>query len=152
MIYYITLKNITYEVEVLGDEAVLLSESDNGGKPESLEIGLSPKNAVSFVQPTSPLPAAAAPIPAATPVLAPSLSTSSTVPVESGAVLSPMPGSILDLSVVEGQHVAAGDVVLILEAMKMENEIVATTSGVIQKILVTKGQSVQTGAPLVVIG
>ena len=146
MIYYITLKNKTYEVEVEDGEAVLLSETDNGEAPAAPKGGSAPKKAAAPVRAAVPVPAAAAPAPA------PAFSAPAAVPAEAGAVVSPMPGSILNLCVIEGQQVAAGDVVLILEAMKMENEIVATSSGVVQKILVTKGQSVQTGTPLVVIG
>ena len=64
---------------------------------------------------------------------------------------SPMPGNILKIQVSQGQQVKEGDVLIILEAMKMENEIVATKSGSVAQIIVTKGQVVETGAPLVVI-
>ena len=66
-------------------------------------------------------------------------------------VNSPMPGTILDIKVAVGQAVKEGELVCILEAMKMENEIYAPCSGSIAQVLVTKGQSVDTGAPLVTI-
>ena len=66
-------------------------------------------------------------------------------------VNSPMPGTILDVKVAVGQAVKEGDLVCILEAMKMENEIYAPCSGSVAQVLVTKGQSVDTGAPLVTI-
>jgi len=62
-----------------------------------------------------------------------------------------MPGNVLDIPVTVGQSVSEGDVVVVLEAMKMENEIVAEAGGTISQILVSKGQSVDTGAVLVVI-
>jgi biotin carboxyl carrier protein len=62
-----------------------------------------------------------------------------------------MPGNILDVKVSQGAAVKAGDVVMILEAMKMENEIVAPTDGTIAQIVVSKGATVDTGAPLFVI-
>jgi biotin carboxyl carrier protein len=62
-----------------------------------------------------------------------------------------MPGTILDIKVSVGQAVKEGDLVCILEAMKMENEIYAPCAGSIAQVLVTKGQSVDTGAPLVTI-
>ena len=62
-----------------------------------------------------------------------------------------MPGNILKILVTQGQQVKEGDVLIILEAMKMENEIVATKSGSVAQILVTKGQVVETGSPLIVI-
>ena len=64
-------------------------------------------------------------------------------------VKSPMPGTIVDVKVQSGQKVKSGDVLLILEAMKMENEIMAPHDAVVGSILVTKGQSVESAAPLV---
>ena len=75
-------------------------------------------------------------------------------PVASGegeAIASPMPGTILDVKVAVGDSVKKGQVVMILEAMKMENEIMAGTDGVITSIGVTKGASVQTGDALCTI-
>ena len=68
------------------------------------------------------------------------------------AVVAPMPGTILKVNVSEGQAVKEGDVLCVLEAMKMENEILAPKSGTIKQVLTAKGSSVDTGAPLVVIG
>jgi len=67
-------------------------------------------------------------------------------------VSAPMPGSILDIKVSEGQSVKAGQVLLILEAMKMENEIVAPKDGVITSINTSKGTSVSLGDTLVTLG
>ena len=66
-------------------------------------------------------------------------------------VKSPMPGNILKINVSQGQTVKEGDVLIVLEAMKMENEIVAPKGGSIAQIAVSKGQVVETGSPLVVI-
>ena len=63
-----------------------------------------------------------------------------------------MPGTILKVNVTQGQAVKAGDVLCILEAMKMENEIMAPCGGTVKQVLATKGSSVDTDAPLVVIG
>jgi biotin carboxyl carrier protein len=62
-----------------------------------------------------------------------------------------MPGNILKINVTQGQAVNEGDVLMILEAMKMENEIVATKAGTIAQISVTKGAVVETGTVLAVI-
>ena len=72
-------------------------------------------------------------------------------PAQAGGkdVTAPMPGTVLEVKVEEGQNVKAGDVVLILEAMKMENEITAETDGKITKIYAPKGTSVNTGDALV---
>ena len=66
-------------------------------------------------------------------------------------VKSPMPGNILKINVTQGQQVSEGDVLIILEAMKMENEVVSTKTGTVAQILVSKGAVVETDTPLVVI-
>ena len=68
-----------------------------------------------------------------------------------GAVSAPMPGTILDIKVTEGQTVKAGDILLILEAMKMENEIVAPVDGKVVKISASKGAAVNTGDALITL-
>ena len=70
---------------------------------------------------------------------------------EGEAIASPMPGTILDVKVAVGDNVKKGQVLMILEAMKMENEIMAGTDGVITSIGVTKGAAVQTGDALCTI-
>lgn len=64
---------------------------------------------------------------------------------------APMPGSILDIKITQGARVKSGDVLFILEAMKMENDITANKDGVVTQILVTKGASVSTNDVLAVI-
>ncbi len=68
-----------------------------------------------------------------------------------GAVTAPMPGKIQRINVSVGDSVKAGDVLLILEAMKMENEIVAPKDGTVKEILVSPGDTVDKGSALVVI-
>ena len=73
-------------------------------------------------------------------------------PVSGGqAVKTPMPGSILDVRVKAGDVVKKGGVMLILEAMKMENEILAPQDGTVAQVLVSKGSSVNAGDALVVL-
>ena len=62
-----------------------------------------------------------------------------------------MPGNILNVNVAQGASVKSGDILVILEAMKMENEILAPRDGVVAQVVVTKGSTVDTGAPLVVL-
>ena len=66
-------------------------------------------------------------------------------------VTSPMPGNILSVNVKEGDTVKKGDVLMILEAMKMENEIMAPIDGTVKSLNTAKGSSVETGAVLCVI-
>lgn len=70
---------------------------------------------------------------------------------ESGQVNSSMPGTVLDVLVAVGDRVEKGAVFLTLEAMKMENEVVAPHDGVVQEIYVDKGSSVNTGDPLILL-
>ena len=79
----------------------------------------------------------------------PAAATSAVNPKEAAggeeSVLAPMPGTILQIKVREGQVVKKGDVLFILEAMKMENEIMASRNAAVSKILVSNGTSVKTG-------
>jgi glutaconyl-CoA/methylmalonyl-CoA decarboxylase subunit gamma len=68
-----------------------------------------------------------------------------------GGVAAPMPGKIVNVLVQSGDEVAAGQVLVILEAMKMENELTATNDGVVKDVLVQKGDTVQGGQMLVAI-
>ena len=127
MKYKVTLNNRVYEVEVEMGQAMLIDEYD----------------AVAHAAPAAPTAVPAAPAaPAAVPAAA----------LASGEVVkAPMPGNILKINVAPGQKVEEGDVLIVLEAMKMENEIVATKSGTVAQVAVSKGAVVETGAPLVVI-
>lgn len=94
-------------------------------------------------------PVAAAPAPAAPAAEAPAAAA----PVAEGAntVTAPMPGKILNVKVNVGDSVNNGDLVLLLEAMKMENEVFATASGKVAEVRVKSGDSVNTGDVLLVI-
>ena len=95
--------------------------------------------------------AAPAPAPVAAPAPAPAPAAA---PAPAGAgeqITSPMPGTILDVKVAAGQAVKSGDVLMILEAMKMENEIMAPRDGTVTAVSVSKGSAVETGTLLCTI-
>ena len=73
-------------------------------------------------------------------------------PVAGEAVKAPMPGNILDVKVKAGDSVTKGQTLVVLEAMKMENEIPAPHDGKVLQVIVTKGSTVEAGATMVVLG
>ena len=112
---------------------------------ESLGAGASiPAAPAPVAAPAAPVASAPAPAPAA---------PAAPAPVAEGAmtVTAPMPGKILSLKVNVGDSVNSGDLVLLLEAMKMENEVFATASGKVTEIRVKSGDNVNTGDVLLVI-
>ena len=124
MKYKITLNGKTYEVEVEEGQAMLVDEYE-------------------AYKPAAPA-AAPAPAPAAAPAAAPAVAAGE-------VVAAPMPGNILKVNCSQGQAVKAGDILVVLEAMKMENEILAPRDGTVAQVVTTKGAVVDTGAPLVVL-
>ena len=127
--FNVTVNGTTYEVEVEEVKA---------------EGGTAPKAAP--VQKATPAPAPA-PKPA-TPAAAPKVAAGA----GEHSIDAPMPGKVIKLVANEGQAVKAGDVLLILEAMKMQNEITADTDGTVKKFNVAAGQSVKARESLVILG
>jgi len=109
----------TYKVNVNGTQYMVEIELIDGAQAQS---------------------AAPAPTPAAAPAPAPAAA-----PAGGETVTSPMPGTILDVKVAAGEAVKAGQVLMILEAMKMENEIMSPCDGTVAVVNVSKGATVQSG-------
>lgn len=104
------------------------------------EITLEAVDAADVKAAPAPAAPAAAPAPAAKPATG------------GETVSSPMPGTILSVNVTNGATVKKGDVLMVLEAMKMENEIMSPCDGTVTSVNVSKGAAVETGAVLCVIG
>ena len=122
MKYEVILNGKKFEVEVEEGKAIVLSET-----------------AVT----AAPAPVATTPAPSAAPA-APTAPAGSGTPVN-----APLPGTVLSVKVSAGQAVKAGDTLVVIEAMKMENEIAAPADGTVSSVAVTNGQSVESGTPLV---
>ena len=90
--------------------------------------------------------------PAAAPVAAPAPAAAAAPAAGGEKVTSPMPGTILSVNVAAGDAVKRGQVLMILEAMKMENEIMCPCDGTIASVSVTKGAAVESGTLLCTIG
>ena len=97
----------------------------------------------------APAPAAPAPAAPAAPAAAPAAPAAA--PSGSETIAAPMPGTILSVNVKAGDSVKSGDVLLVLEAMKMENEIMAPRDGVVASVMVNKGESVDSGKPMIAL-
>lgn len=116
--YKITVNGVTYDVS---------AEEVGASAPAAQTVQAAPAP-----QPVSePAPAAPAPVPEV-----------KATPGEGTPVNAPMPGTVLDVQVKAGQQISKGDVLIILEAMKMENEIMAPQDGVVTSVAVKKGDSV----------
>lgn len=115
------------------------------GTPYNVTVEEGTSSAAPVASAPAPAPAAA-PAPQAAPKAAPAPTAAGSVKVD-----APMPGNILDVKVSNGTAVKAGQVLVILEAMKMENEIVAPQDGTVASINVNKGDTVEAGQTIITL-
>ncbi len=140
MKYNVTLNGKIYEVDVTESDAVVTGVSQ---VPVGAVVAPAPVAAPVAAAPAAPVAAPAeAPAPAAAPAPA---------NVDGTQVKAPMPGTILAVKKAVGDAVKAGDVIVVLEAMKMENDIVAPCDGTVKSINAPKGTTVNTDDVLAVI-
>ena len=140
------MNGVEYKVNINSVEGEIAQVEVNGVPYEvKMEKAVAPKP-VAVPKPAAAAPAAKPAAPAAAPAPAPAANASGK------ALKAPLPGVVNDIKVAVGDAVKAGQTVLILEAMKMENEIAAETDGTVTSIAVGKGDSVMEGSVLLTIG
>ena len=146
MKYQYTVQGVDYDVEIEDVEGNVAKVTVNG-IPFEVEtkqpIKAAPKAKVKVEAPKPAAAAPAQPAPAAQPAAAAGAGTK---------VTAPLPGTITEVCVTVGQQVKEGQTVVILEAMKMQNNIEAETTGTITSIMVKQGDTVMEGSVLVTIG
>ena len=139
------VQGVDYEVEIEEMEGNIAKVSVNGIPFEvELKQPINPAKDITRPKVVAPAPAAAAPV--ARPA-APAAPAGAGSPVK-----APLPGTISSVNVKVGDKVNVGDTVVVLEAMKMQNNIEAENSGTVTSILVNQGDSVMEGATLITIG
>lgn len=148
-----TINGTKYNVEIKSVDGNNASVEVNGqnydvvlDRPEPAPAPQKPEATVSAAQPTAKA-AEPAPAPKAQAAPAPKPATGS-----AKSVISPLPGVIISVLVNEGDAVKKGQKILVLEAMKMENDIKADRDGTVASVNVSKGDSVQEGDTLITIG
>ena len=139
--YKFKINGKPYEVSVNGIAGGVADVTVNGAS-YSVEI----ENAPASAPAAAPVAQAANPAPAAAPSSAPAAA-----PAGGKKLVSPLPGVVIDVCVAEGAPVKRGQKVAVLEAMKMENEILSEADGTISKIFVKKGDSILEGADIAII-
>lgn len=142
MKYVATINGKRYEVEVEKVDAYKSLDRNGVAAPKA------PVLAASAPRAAAPAPAPAAPAPAA----APAAPAPAAAPAAGGTTVeAPMPGKVLSVKATVGQAVKFGEPLVIMEAMKMETEIVAPADGTVSQVLVNTGDSVDTGAAMVIL-
>ena len=148
--YQYKVQGVDYNVEI-EEVSGNLAKVNVNGIPFEVELQ-QPINAAQAI--TRPKVRAPKSAPAAAPAAAPSVAAPAAAPVAGNgtSVKSPLPGTITAVTVKVGDKVNNGDTVVVLEAMKMQNNIEAETTGTITSVAVSAGDSVMEGSVLVTIG
>ena len=147
--YEYKVQGVDYTVEIEDVEGNVAKVNVNG-IPFEVEMK-QPIKAAPKVKKVEPVKVAAPAAPVA-PAAAPAAPAVSATAGAGAKVTAPLPGTITDVKVTIGQSVNAGDVVVVLEAMKMQNNIEAENSGTVTSVMVNKGDTVMEGTVLVTIG
>jgi biotin carboxyl carrier protein len=146
--YQYKVKGVDYDVEIEDIEGNIAKVTVNG-IPFEVEMKVKAAPKVNKVKPVAKAPVAA---PAATQqAAAPQTAASQATPGSGKKVTAPLPGTITEVKVAVGQTVKAGETVVILEAMKMQNNIEADNAGTVTSVLVKQGDTVMEGTTLVTI-
>ena len=146
--YQYKVKGVDYDVEIEDIEGNIAKVTVNG-IPFEVEMKVKAAPKVNKVKPVAKAPVAA---PAATQkAVAPQTAASQATPGSGKKVTAPLPGTITEVKVAVGQTVKAGETVVILEAMKMQNNIEADNAGTVTSVLVKQGDTVMEGTTLVTI-
>ena len=145
--YQYTIQGVDYDVEINEIEGNLAKVNVNGINFDvELKQPISTGKQITKVKVEKPV---------AGPVQGEAPAPEQPAPVQAGSgtkVAAPLPGTITEVCVKVGDAVAVGDTVVVLEAMKMQNNIEAENSGTVTSVLVNKGDTVMEGAPLITIG
>lgn len=162
--YNITVNGTTYEVEVEEVKNTSAASPAPAVQPAAVQTAAPAQETKAAVAPaaeqkaaasgtgaqTAPAGSSAAPTAASAPAGS-TASAGAAVPEGGTGVKAPVPGTVLDIRVEPGQQVAQGDILVILEAMKMENEIAAPAAGKVASVQAVKGTSVNAGDILVTL-
>jgi len=148
--YQYKVQGVDYDVEIEEVEGNVAKVNVNGIRFDvELKQPINPTSSLKKVRVEAPKPVARPSVVSAAPVAAPTASKAAT---GSGTpIKAPLPGTVTELKVNVGDKVNAGDVVLVLEAMKMQNNIEAENSGTVTSIVVKQGETVMEGAVLLTI-
>ncbi len=150
--YQYKVQGVDYEVEIADVEGNIAKVNVNG-IPFEIELQ-KPINAAKHPTMTAPKMQAPVAAPAAAPVAAPAAAPAAAAPAAAGSgngIKAPLPGTITEIKVQVGQQVNVGDTVVVLEAMKMANNIESDYAGQVTSILVKQGETVMEGAVLLTI-